>query len=117
MTDLTVSEVQSRIQSKVILSALDALTLVMEVVERQKGLKGTAKALVVLETLKDPRILEILPGPVAQAIVVMAEQNLILPSIDAICAASRGQLGINHVATCCTSFWTHFSNARMGHKE
>ena len=119
MTDSVIfTEVQSKVQSKVIHSAIDALTLVMEVVEHQGGgIKGDAKAFAVLDVLKDPRILGLLPDPVAQALTVMAEQRLILPSIDAICAASRGQLGINQVATCCATFWTLFSKARMGHKE
>lgn len=117
MTDLILTEVQAKVQSKVIHSAIDALTLVMEVVEHQGGMKGDTKAFAVLDILKDPRILGILPDPVAQALTVMTEQRLILPSIDAICAASRGQLGINQVSACCATFWTHFSKARMGHKE
>lgn len=117
MTDLIVSKVQTKVQSKVIHSAIDALTLVMEVVESLDGMKGDAKAFAVLDALKNPRILGLLPDSVAQTVVVMTDQGIVLPSIDAICAASRGQLGINQVATCCASFWTHISKARMGHKE
>jgi len=116
MIDL-VGQVQNRLQSKVVSTALDALTLVMEVLEPQNEIKGQAKAFAAMEALKDPRVLAILPDPVAQSLSVMIEQDLIFPTIDAICAASRGQLGINQVATCCASFWTHFNHARMGHKE
>lgn len=90
-------------------SALDVIGLCMEFIDN-KGLTGPEKASMVIDTLntilseRKTDFEGLLPAVVFTEIKILADSNLVVPTLTIICNASKGRLQINKISSCCGLF-------------
>jgi len=106
----TVAELVSKINVVTIITAIDLVRSLMELVEKEK-IAGADKSTIVIAALNmivTGNFAETLPLAVLKDLKLLIDSGLIQPMINVICDASRGKLSLNEVETYCTNFRKYF---------
>lgn len=116
VTQHAIDKVKVLLHDERVKSAIDVVKILMTFAEQQKGLTGPEKSALVKTLLSEQSLFDDLPVPLRIAMDLMIDNDLVQPTIDLACDASKGKLNVNQVITCCIPFVGAIVNA-IGRKR